>query len=261
MMGFKELAIAATAGGTILLTGVVFSGSVNLADIKNYGFGWTEKLNTSINETKDMLNKFNIFKSEAQEELNLKIAKINELNAKIANLVSQVESGQAANQGTLDSANNEIARLNEELQKANEEVQALKDEFASKNTEVEAAFSEMATAESMDTSMTLDTQNADTVIPEGTEAPEAPPEEAPVNDYAAEEAAVATSLKNMYGTLNTISNFAVEMTDTQIVLSGTGIAGKFGVNDDAVKEAIGNAAGVTVLTATQESTSRLVYTY
>ena len=35
----------------------------------------------------------------------------------------------------------------------------------------------MATAESMDTTMELDTQNADTVIPEGTEAPEAPPEE------------------------------------------------------------------------------------
>ena len=56
-MDFKQLAIAATAGGTILLTGVVFTGSVNLADIKNYGFGWADRVNTSVNETTEMIQK------------------------------------------------------------------------------------------------------------------------------------------------------------------------------------------------------------
>ena len=254
-MDFKTLAITATAAGSILMTGVVFSGSVNLTDIKNYGFGWTEKLNTSINETKDMLNKFNIFKSEAQEQLNEKIAKINELNAKIADLVSQVESGQAASQGTLDSANNEIARLNEELQKANEEVQALKDEFASKNTEVEAAFSEMATAESMDTSMVLDEQQADTVIPEGTEAPEAPPEEAPVG-FAAQEAAVYDMVMTNYPT---ITGLTVTMTDNTIVLIGGGLSNIY--NTTEFKAAIGSKAGVTITNVSQSVGNKYTYVY
>ena len=259
-MGFKELAIAATAGGSILLTGVVFTGSVNLADIKAYGFGWADRVNTAVNETTEMIEKFNIFKSDAQEQLNEKIAKINELNAKIADLVSQVESGQAANQGTLDSANSEIARLNEELQKANEEVQALKDEFASKNTEVEAAFSEMATAESMDTSMVLDTQNPDTVVPEGTEAPEAPeaPEEAPVNDYAAEEAAVANAIKTRFG-VNVA--FTVTMTETSITLNGTGLATKFDGTNTIAQTEVGTAAGVTITGASQPDNNTLIYTY
>ena len=38
-MDFKTLAIGATAAGTILLSGLTFSGTINLSDIKNIGWG------------------------------------------------------------------------------------------------------------------------------------------------------------------------------------------------------------------------------
>ena len=255
-MDFKQLAITATLGGSILLTGVVFTGSVNLADIKNYGFGWADRLNTSVNETKDMLQKFNLFKGDVKEQLNEKIAKINDLNAKIADLVSKVGAGEV----NLEGANNEIARLNEELDKANQEVQALKDEYQLKDSEVQAVFSEMATAESMDTSLVLDEQQADTVIPEDTEAPEAPPEEpeapeAP-EDYATEE----TAIYNMIMTNHpSVTGLTVTMTDSTIVLNGTGLSTIY--NNSTFKANLGSSAGVTITAVNQDSTNKYTYYY
>ena len=43
-MDFKTLAISATLGGTILLCGLTFTGTLNLTDIKNFGADWASKI-------------------------------------------------------------------------------------------------------------------------------------------------------------------------------------------------------------------------
>ena len=156
-MDFKSMAIASTLAGSVLLTGLTFSGTINLDDIKSKGLDWANKVETSVTGSKDMLAKFNLFKSDVTAQLNSKIAHINDLNDKIADLNSKVGSGQVS----LDSANTEIGRLNTELQKANDEVQALKDQYDLTDADVQQAYSQMATASDMDTTVTTDTQNPD----------------------------------------------------------------------------------------------------
>jgi outer membrane murein-binding lipoprotein Lpp len=214
-MDFKTLAISATAAGTILLSGLTFTGTINLADIKNLGWGWTEKLNTAVNETKDMAAKFGLFKTDVTELLNEKIAKINELNARISQLGAEVASGSV----NLEDANNEIARLNEELTKANSEVEALKNEYSVKDSEVQTVFATMATDESMDTALALDAQNPDAVVddaaPAAPEEPEAPAAPQEPQGYAAQQTAIYNALTMKYAGLEDLQ---VTVTATTITL-------------------------------------------
>jgi peptidoglycan hydrolase CwlO-like protein len=128
-MDFKTMAITATLGGTILLSGLTFTGHIDLQDIKGFGADWANKLTQAVQNSKDMASKFSLFKDSVEEQLNSKIAEINSLNARISELGDKVASGEV----NLEEANTEIARLNEELEKANTEVEALKNEFASKD--------------------------------------------------------------------------------------------------------------------------------
>ena len=253
-MDFKTLAIGATAAGTILLSGLTFSGTINLADIKNIGWGWTEKLNEAVNQTKDMANKFGLFKTDVTALLNEKINHINSLNAKINELAAKVGTGEV----NLEAANNEIARLNEELTKANEEVAALQSEYSLKDSEVQTVFAAMATADSMDTTLALDTQNPDAVVedaPTAPEAPEAPPEEpeAP-KDYAAQEAAIYNAVSTKYINL---ADLQVTMTDTSITLSEPQLTS----SNDLIKTTIEDAASITIISVDQINATTFKYNY
>lgn len=221
-MDFKTMAISATLAGSVLLTGLTFSGTINLSEIKERGFDWADKVGLSVQESKDMLSKFNLFKADVTAQLNEKIAKINSLNAKIADLLSQVGNGDL----DLETANNEIARLNEQLEQANAEIEALKNEFGLKDSEVQAAFAELQTDEAMDTTLTLDEQNADTVI-------ETPAE--PTNDYATEETAITASIQQEFPQF---TDLVVAVTDTTVTISAANIGGydtlEFKSNVDSV---------------------------
>jgi chromosome segregation ATPase len=210
-MDFKTMAITATLGGTILLSGLTFTGTLNLTDIKNFGTDWASKITQAVDNSKDMASKFSLFKSDAEQLLNEKIALINSLNAQIADLNNKVGSGEM----NLSDANNEIARLNEQLEIANNEVQALKDEFALKDTEVQTAFSEMVTAESLDTTLNLDEQTGTPAPPEQT--PEETPEETEqTSDFTAQETAIKNALASK---ITVLDNLTVTMTDTTITLT------------------------------------------
>jgi SMC interacting uncharacterized protein involved in chromosome segregation len=237
-MDFKAMALTATLGGTVLLSGLTFTGALDLTDIKNKGFEWGNKVSLAVDETKQMASKFNLFKSDTETLINEKIAKINDLNAKISELVAKVGSGEIS----LEDANNEIARLNEELQKANTEIEALKNEFASKDTEVQTAFAEMATAESLDTTLALDQQSPDTVIPEGTQAPETEPEpeQPPVNEFTTQETAIHNALVAFKPALNDV---VVTMTETSVTLQGSTIRSE---DTSVLIPMINNAVGITI---------------
>lgn len=254
-MDFKTMAITATLGGTILLSGLTFTGHIDLADIKGFGQDWANKLTQAVNNSKDMASKFNLFKSDAEQLINEKIAKINELQARISELGEQVASGEV----NLEDANNEIARLNEELQKANEEVAALKNEFALKDSEVQAAFNEMVTADSLDTSLTLDTQNPDAVNPEGS-APTEPTEE-PQNEtqseYAAQETAIKNALSSKYSKLDALQ---VTMTDSTITITEPQLY-DHDFYGTTYKTDIMNATGLTLGDPTKPSANTYHYTY
>lgn len=213
-MDFKTMAVAATLGGSVLLSGLTFSGTINLGDIKTKGLDWANKVSLVSDETQEMLEKFTLFKGDVTTQLNEKIAKINDLNAQIADLLAQ-------GQGDLGAANDEIARLNAELEKANAEIQALKDEFNLTDEQVQQAFASMATAEDMDTTLALDAQNPDTVIPAQTTPTEPTPEPtepvAPVNDYATEEQAIKNAILTEFPNQTAL---VVEVTDTQVKLTG-----------------------------------------
>jgi uncharacterized protein YoxC len=162
-MDFRSTALSATLAGSVLMTGLTYTGTVDLGAIKDKAFGWATNVNTSVESTKAMLDKFNTFKTDVTAQINAKIAKINELNAAIADLNTKVGSGEMS----LDAANTEIARLNEQIEQANAEIAALKAEMDSKDTEVAAKMDEMETADDMDTTLALDTQNADVAPTDG----------------------------------------------------------------------------------------------
>lgn len=232
-MDFKALALTATLGGTVLFTGLTFTGTINLGDIKSKGFGWADKVTTSVNETKDMLAKFNIFKGDVTALLNEKIAKVNELNAKIADLNSKVGDGQVS----LESANNEIARLNTELEKANNEIQALKDEYNLKDAEVAQAYAEIATAEDMNTTLTLDQQNADTVVPADTTTTETTTTTT-APDYNAQATAIKTALTAQYTYL--AQDLIVTVDATTVTLNSSNINGNQGTTyEPKIESALG----------------------
>jgi outer membrane murein-binding lipoprotein Lpp len=221
MADFKTLAIGATVAGSVLLTGLTFTGTINLTDIKTKGFDWADKVSQAVTETQEMASTFDLFKTDVQAQINAKIAKINDLNAQIATLVEQVGNGE----GNLEAANNEIARLNTELEKANAEIEALKAEFDLKDSEVQAVYADMETAESLDTTLVLDVQQPDTVIPEST-TPE------PV-DYTAQETAIKTSINS---TFPSITNVTVDVTDTTVTLYGEPLQNTASVNFESIIE-------------------------
>lgn len=247
-MDFKSLAISATLAGSVLMTGAVFTGSLNLDDIKNKGLDWASKVTSSVDETKQMLDKFNVFKSDVTAQLNEKIAKINSLNSKIADLTSKVSSGAV----DLESANNEIARLNEELDKANNEVQALKDQYDLTDADVQAAYASMATDSSMDTTLTLDTQNPDAdttaadATPTGTTTTDttttdttATTTTTPVSPYASQETAI---YNNIQASSTPVTGLTVDVTATTVTLtSNSTFAGA-----NYYKPSIESALGKTV---------------
>ena len=43
-MGLKTMTIAGVLGGSLLLSGLTFTGTLNLTDIKNFGTDWANKL-------------------------------------------------------------------------------------------------------------------------------------------------------------------------------------------------------------------------
>ena len=215
-MNFKTLAITATAAGTILLSGLTFTGTLNLTDIKNFGTDWANKVSSAVENSKNMASKFNVFKSDAETLLNEKIALINDLTTRINNLNDQVSTGSI----NLEDANNEIARLNEQLEQANNEVEALKNEFASKDTEVQTTYSDMVMAEALDTTLNLDQQAAaPEETPTAPETPDAPetPEETPTEPtgYAAQQTAIHDALIAKYAGLEGLQ---VTVTATTITL-------------------------------------------
>lgn len=247
-MDFKSMAIASTLAGSVLLSGLTFTGAVNLQDIKNMGFGWADKVSTSVNETKDMLSKFNLFKADVTAQLNSKIAKINDLNNKIADLMSQVGSGQVS----LEDANNEIARLNTELEKANNEVQALKDEYGLKDAQVEQAFADMSTDSDMDTTLTLDAETTTPSTDTSTTTTDTGSTTTTTNDYATEESSLQTAIMNNWGGLNSVT---AEITDTTVTLTGSNVTAN---TPDQYISFINNATGKTATYSSQTATS---YTY
>jgi outer membrane murein-binding lipoprotein Lpp len=252
-MDFKTAAITATAAGTILLSGLTFSGTINLSDIKNIGWGWTEKLNTAVNETKDMAAKFGLFKTDVTTLLNEKIAKINELNARISQLGVEVASGSV----NLEDANNEIARLNEELTKANSEVEALKNEYSVKDSEVQTVFAAMATDESLDTSLALDTQNPDAVVEDAPAAPQEEPQEelTEPQDYTAKEAAIRSAIAAKY--LSLADSLQVTMTDTSVTLSEP----QLNASNDTIETTIEQAASITITSVEIINGTTIKYNY
>ncbi len=257
-MDFKALALASTLGGTVLLSGLTWSGAVNLQDIKNMGFGWGDKVVSSVNETKDMLNRFNLFKTDVTAQLNSKIAKINELNDKIADLMSQVGNGQVS----LEDANNEIARLNEELEKANAEVQALKDEFGVKDAEIQEAYASMNTDADMDTTLTLDAQtetpNTDTSVDGGTTTPPTDSGTTTPSTMTAQEQAIYDEIVRNVPSAST--DLTVDIVDNEVTINTT--ASGFTAQNSTVIEGWLNTA-LAPQTATYKSgvfTGTQVYT-
>ena len=221
MINFKTAAIAATASGTILLSGLTFTGTLNLTDIKNMGWGWAEKVGVAVEETQKIADRFNLFKSDATNMINEKIAKINELNAKISELNTKVGTGES----NLDASNQEIARLNEQIEQANQEIETLKNEYGIKDEEVAAAFAAMVTAESLDTNLILDEQAPDTIIPGDTEQQQGPEQQEQQVDTAATKATIENAINDkypaLYGVIATVTNTTIKLEHANItVLEG-----------------------------------------
>ena len=191
-MDFRSLALSATLAGSVLLTGLTWSGAINLTNIKNDAMDWANKVGLAVDGSVQMKDKFDTFKADAETQLNAKITKINELNAKIAELVAKVGQGH----GDLTDANNEIARLNEQLEQANNEVQALADEIGLKDDEVQAKFAQLKTSADMDTSLNLITQNADTDTSVADNTPTGGEPQAPTGpDYTAQANSVKSAIQ------------------------------------------------------------------
>jgi predicted nuclease with TOPRIM domain len=245
-MDFKTMAITATLGGSILLSGLTFTGVIDLAEIKGFGQDWANKLTQAVNNSKDMASKFNLMKSDAENLINEKIAKINELQARINELGEEVASGNL----NLEDANTEIARLNEQLEQANNEVKALKDEFALKDSEVQTAFSEMVTADSLDTTLDLDTQTTTPTTPE-----EAPEEEAPTE--APNHEATETTIYNALTTnFEKLEELQVTVTDNQIVISEPQLL----ATEGTYRNVINSATGLALAMGTKNGTT-ITYNY
>jgi chromosome segregation ATPase len=248
-MDFKTMAITATLGGTILLSGLTFTGTLDLADIKGFGTSWADKVTQAVNNSKDMASKFNLFKSDVESQINEKIAKINELQSRINELGEEVASGNV----NLEDANNEIARLNEELERANTEVEALKNEFASKDAEVQAVFNEMVTADSLDTNLTLDSQ---TTAPQEPQEEQEPAPQEP-QGYTAQETAIYNAMTTKYTGLEDLQ---VTITDNTITLvePNLNVHSAFG---DGYITTIEQASSIDITQSRKISDTRFEYDY
>lgn len=212
-MDFRSLALSATLAGSVLLTGLTWSGALNLTDIKSSAFDWANKVGLAVDGSVQMKDKFDTFKADAETQLNAKITKINELNAKIADLVAKVGQGH----GDLTDANNEIARLNEELDKANADVQALADEIGLKDAEVQQKFAQLKTSADMNTSLNLITQNADTDTSVADNTPTGGEPQAPTGpDYTTQANHIKTAIQSTYPSL---SDLVVTVTDSTVTIS------------------------------------------
>ena len=244
-MGLKTMTIAGVLGGSLLLSGLTFTGTLNLTDIKNFGTDWAQKLTQAVDNSKDLASKFNLFKSDVQEKLNQKIALINDLNAQIEALNAQVGTGEM----DLETANTELERLNFELEKANQEIEVLKNEFASKDTEVQAKFNEMVMADSLDMDLNLDEQT-------GTSAPTEPTEQTEQTetvDYTALETQIADSISSTHKK----DNVKVTITETTVTVYGDALQNISAVNYEPQIES-GLSKGVTY--SNQPSMNTYVYT-
>jgi chromosome segregation ATPase len=245
-MDFKTMAITATLGGTILLSGLTFTGHIDLQDIKGFGADWANKLTQAVQNSKDMASKFSLFKDSVEEQLNSKIAEINSLNARISELGDKVASGEV----NLEEANTEIARLNEELEKANTEVEALKNEFASKDAEVQTVFNEMVTADSLDTSLSLDSQTTAPTTEEPTQEEEAPTQEP--QDKEAMRVAIDNAVKAKYPGI--MEDLQITITDTTITLTEPQL-------NVSAKTTIEQATGITITNVKQINNTTFEYSY
>jgi outer membrane murein-binding lipoprotein Lpp len=216
-MDFKSMAISATLAGSVLMTGLTYTGTVDLGAIKDKAMNWATNVNTSVGSTQAMLDKFNLFKTDVTAQINAKIAKINELNASIAVLNSKVGAGEVS----LDTANTEIARLNEEIDKANAEITALKAEMDAKDTEVTATMAEMETADSMDTTLALDTQNADVAPTTGGTTGEATSGDTGTTETTSDADSIDSALSTAYPAL--AADLTVTLTASTVTLSSNRI--------------------------------------
>jgi uncharacterized protein YoxC len=252
---WKTMALGLTATGTVLISGLTFTGAIDLDKIRNTAQGWASNINTSVDETSQMLEKFNVFKSSVTDQLNERIAKINELNAKLAELKSSGE-------GDIAQANSEIVRLNEQLEIANQEVKALADELGLTDEQVQAKMTELKTDDMMDTTLTLIDQNPDTVIEETTTTEPTPTEPEPtvptepVNDYTTEETAIKNAIlaNHMY-----VQGLTVTMTDTTVTLASTNSFS--GLTIDEFDEEINSSiTGKTVSNWTNTNSNTFTYT-
>jgi len=148
--------------------------------------------------------------------------------------------------------------LNEQIELANQQVQALKDEFASKDTEVQAKFSEMVTADSLNTSLNLDEQTGTPAPTEQT--PEQTPEETPEEtetpetvDYTALETEIANSISSAHSK----SNVQVTITETTVTVFGDALQNKSAIDYEPQIETALNK-GVTY--SSQPALNTYVYT-
>lgn len=252
-MDWKAWAITATLGGTIALSTLTFTGTLNLTDIKNFGTDWASKITQAVENSKEMTSKFNLFKSDAEQLINEKIALINDLQDQIAELNNKVGSGEM----NLSEANNEIARLNEELEKANNEVQALRDEFALKDSEVQTAFAEMDTANDLDMTLNLDEQTGTPAPtePETETETETETEQTETIDYTAQETAIQNALKSKLP--NQLESVTVTMTENTISLTEDNIND---IDTVIIKQEINKVIG-TVPTGPTKNGNTHIYTY
>lgn len=249
------MALSATLAGSVLLSGLTFTGAIDLTNAKNKAMDWASKVTQAVDGSHSMLDKFNSFKTDAMSQLNAKIAKINSLNAKIADLVSKVGSGQA----DLSSANDEISRLNTELDKANTEVHQLATDLGMTDQDVQAKFATLQTANNMDTSMNLDTQNPDTDTTTAdatttgsttttTTTPATP-------DYSAQQTAIANAITANYSSL---SDIQVTITDTTVTLHSANLASRTATDFTSIINA--NLTGKTVSNWSGEGSATITYT-
>lgn len=245
-MDFRAMALSATLAGSVLLTGLTYTGTIDLNSIKSKAFGWATNVNTSVDSTKAMLDKFNTFKADVQAQINEKIAKINSLNDAIALLNTKVGNGQIS----LEQANTEIARLNEEIQKANQEIADLKAQIDTKDAEVSAKMTEMKTSSDMDVNLTLNTQNPDVTPASGT-----PTGGEQSSQYASNETAIKNAILSNHPAW---TDLTVTMTDTTVTLSSQYLSSY--PPEDFISSINANAGGKTVTSiASGQGTNTVVY--
>lgn len=212
-MNFKTMALNATLAGTVMASGIVmYTGTDGLNSIKNTVMEWANKISTSVDNSTAMLDKFNIFKSGTQDLINEKIAKINELQAKIGELNGQVASGEM----DLGQANDLIADLYAQIEQANTEIADLQSQINAKEIEVNEKYAEMVTADDMDITLTLDEQTGTPAPTEPTEQTEQT-EQTETVDYTAQALSIQNALKSKLP--NQLESVTVTMTENTISLT------------------------------------------